>query len=702
MLFYQFKMTSVTDMKEVFSNCLSQSDLKKTERERWKIITEEMNKLLWEHFSIATEDVMCAFSKCNKKSMTGYLTVSNHMSLEVMYEKISAFLKEMCEIENVTYSAEEITAESFMQSIKNIEREKVLGYDLWEIKLKDTIDYFRNSCYDLKEIIVNEVRLTKSAALNRAREIMADKSLLEELTRIYSSQNKKEFFGHPVHYKITAKSRSAIEDIVDLLIQSLYTNQRLLGKRVSKICNIRENCYDEEDVVHILDASQGATVVIEMQGTDEENGKYASVYEQVVEFFSKMIKKYNRDTLFIFLEIRDEPGFGQSMMGHAKEYVSIIDIEEGYGKRNEAIKYFKMLMREYSKMNHGDINEYILNQQSSNQSLIDYSALFRNDVYSASELHQIYNQWYQDSLKRIIYKSYLTCNTEQQHSEKNKGDAYQRLMQMVGLEEVKAIIRQIIASSKIEKMQMSYSDSRRTSTKHMIFTGNPGSAKTTVARLLAEILRDNDILESGRFVECGRSDLIAKYVGWTAKTIQAKFREATGGILFIDEAYALVDDTRSFGDEAINTIVQEMENRRDKVIVIFAGYPKKMKEFLDKNEGLRSRIGFHINFPDYHADELMAIFDLMRKEADYQVTDEALHKCKEIFRYACGQEEFGNGRFVRNVFEQAVMKQSLRLMDQYGEQKIDQKRLFLLESEDFIINAEQQYKEQKQFGFHSI
>ena len=120
----------------------------------------------------------------------------------------------------------------------------------------------------------------------------------------------------------------------------------------------------------------------------------------------------------------------------------------------------------------------------------------------------------------------------------------------------------------------------------MIFTGNPGSAKTTVARLLAQILKKEEILESGNLIECGRADLIAKYVGWTAKTVRRKFREALGGILFIDEAYSLIDDSNSFGDEAINTIVQEMENHREDVIVIFAGYPEKMKNSFRRMRGL--------------------------------------------------------------------------------------------------------------------
>jgi SpoVK/Ycf46/Vps4 family AAA+-type ATPase len=133
----------------------------------------------------------------------------------------------------------------------------------------------------------------------------------------------------------------------------------------------------------------------------------------------------------------------------------------------------------------------------------------------------------------------------------------------------------------------------------MIFTGNPGTAKTTVARLVAQILKENGILSNGNLYEVGRSNLVGKYVGHTAPLVRDAFNLAQGSVLFIDEAYSLVDDSPgSFGDEAINTIVQEMENRRDDMVVIFAGYPKPMEEFLNRNEGLRSRIAFHVAFDD--------------------------------------------------------------------------------------------------------
>ena len=202
---------------------------------------------------------------------------------------------------------------------------------------------------------------------------------------------------------------------------------------------------------------------------------------------------------------------------------------------------------------------------------------------------------------------------------------------MVGLSEIKKIVDEIIDNAHIQKIRSEMGmDSYKTSL-HMVFTGNPGSAKTTVARLIAQIFLKEEILDTGKYIECGRADLVGKYVGWTAKTVRSKFREAKGGILFIDEAYSLVDDSNSFGDEAINTIVQEMENHRDDVIVIFAGYPDKMKDFLNKNEGLRSRIAFYLDFPDYNADELTEIIKLMADKKGYKLDKKIESTCHEIF-----------------------------------------------------------------------
>jgi AAA+ superfamily predicted ATPase len=230
----------------------------------------------------------------------------------------------------------------------------------------------------------------------------------------------------------------------------------------------------------------------------------------------------------------------------------------------------------------------------------------------------------------------------------------------------------------------------------MVFTGNPGSAKTTVARLLAEIMNKEGILRTGEFIECGRADLVGEYVGQTAPKVKNHFRLATGGILFIDEAYSLVEHWEgSYGDEAISTIVQEMENRRNNVIVIFAGYPDKMKNFLSKNEGLRSRIAFHVDFPNYNADELLQILQLMAKNKGFELNTEIEDKCREIFSKVCNKEDFGNGRFVRNLFEQALMKQSQRIIIENDGKEIGREELLKLKVEDFEVNVVSQYSDNK-------
>ena len=243
----------------------------------------------------------------------------------------------------------------------------------------------------------------------------------------------------------------------------------------------------------------------------------------------------------------------------------------------------------------------------------------------------------------------------------------------------------IICAGKVEVVRERMGLNTEGSSMHMVFTGTPGTAKTTVARLLAKILREEEIITSGRFIECGRQDLVGKYVGWTAKQVEEKFREAQGGILFIDEAYSLVDDSNSYGAEAINTITQMMENYRDKVIVIFAGYPDKMSEFLNQNEGLRSRIAFHLNFPDYNTDELLQILKLMCKNRQYEITDEASSKCFEMFKTVACIKDYGNGRYVRNVLEQAILRQSNRIIQHSNQtgSKLTKTDVIMLEADDF-------------------
>jgi AAA+ superfamily predicted ATPase len=234
----------------------------------------------------------------------------------------------------------------------------------------------------------------------------------------------------------------------------------------------------------------------------------------------------------------------------------------------------------------------------------------------------------------------------------------------------------------------------------MVFAGNPGTAKTTTARLFAAIMREEGILSSGHLLEVGRSDLVGRYVGWTAKIVKAKFRQAEGGVLFIDEAYSLVDDrSGSYGDEAINTIVQEMENHRENVVVIFAGYPDKMKEFLDKNPGLRSRIAFHVAFADYNDDELCEIATYQADKKGLKLSEDAYEKLRQVFARERQTADFGNGRVVRNILEKARMAQAVRLLEMDYD-SVQPEDITTIRGEDILL-PEEPKAQKKALGFRS-
>jgi Holliday junction resolvasome RuvABC ATP-dependent DNA helicase subunit len=200
--------------------------------------------------------------------------------------------------------------------------------------------------------------------------------------------------------------------------------------------------------------------------------------------------------------------------------------------------------------------------------------------------------------------------------------------------------------------------------QHLVFTGNPGTGKSTVARLIVQIYRALGILEKGQLIETDRAGLVAGYEGQTAIKTTNVAISALGGGLFIDEAYALLrNDNDAFGHEAIDTLVKLMEDHRDGLVVIVAGYPVEMDDFIAANPGLKSRFALTIVFDDYTDDELVAIFCEMAKQSDYTVSPGVIERLRELLADEPRDRGFGNGRFVRNVFEAAAVSLSTRIAD---------------------------------------
>ena len=199
---------------------------------------------------------------------------------------------------------------------------------------------------------------------------------------------------------------------------------------------------------------------------------------------------------------------------------------------------------------------------------------------------------------------------------------------------------------------------------HMVFLGSPGTGKTTVARMLANILYDLKYIKQNKLLEVSVKDLVAEYVGQTAPKVMSVVEKAMGGVLFIDEAYSLAaTDSNSYNDEAIATLIKAMEDNRDNLVVIFAGYTKEMKKFLDSNSGITSRIGYTFEFEDYTVDELVEIFIGMVKKSGFIIRDDAIDKLRDIIIEYKDTENFGNARFVRNVYEKTIIKHASNTKD---------------------------------------
>ena len=243
------------------------------------------------------------------------------------------------------------------------------------------------------------------------------------------------------------------------------------------------------------------------------------------------------------------------------------------------------------------------------------------------------------------------------------GDPMAELEQLVGLAPVKEQVKRLVAELKAEKLRTEAGMPPSEKSRHMIFTGNPGTAKTTVARLLARIYAQLGVLANGHLIEVSRADLVGEYIGQTAPRTTARFNQASGGVLFIDEAYSLVppDSFRDFGYEAISTLLKLMEDHRDEVVVIAAGYPKEMQRFVDSNPGIASRFPNTISFADYSPDELWRIFRRYAEKAGFSLLDGVEASFRRLVPDP-RPDAFGNGRFVRNVFEDAVTRQALRIV----------------------------------------
>ena len=500
-------------------------------------------------------------------------------------------------------------------------------------------------CFDFGENMIEPEG--KREIYKRAKSLLMKDTFTQELDRIYAGKAAPKAEGHPVHYMIFTDDLETRKEVWQLLLKALYANKRIYNRRYSYF-NIATGRHLMAEIEQLYAAATGGAVIIRFSPSQEYEGEYASSTRLAVEDVCAIMRKYSNSVLTIFALPREATSL-KDMIFENLGQISIVETKEEYVGNDRAREYLKALAKERGVKCDKKL----------------YAKLETGKTYIAKELAEIFDDWYNVKLKTDVFPQYSQIASAKSEVIKSapKGSAYSKLNELIGLDNAKEVIQGALDYYKAQKLFRDKGMQTDHPAMHMVFTGSPGTAKTTVARLFAQILRENEILSKGHLVEVGRADLVAKFVGWTAATIKKRFEEAEGGVLFIDEAYSLVDDRDgSFGDEAINTIVQEMENRKDSVVVIFAGYTNEMEKFLNKNPGLRSRIAFHVAFDDYTADELCDIATLIAKEKGLSIDSGAREKLASVFENARCESDFGNGRYARNVIEKARMAQASRLL----------------------------------------
>ena len=522
---------------------------------------------------------------------------------------------------------------------------------------------------------------------------------------------------------VLGKKGTGKHEIIQDIIHELYKRQIVLSRDMDEIDlsrytsssqeqiflqDLYESFQDEKAVVCFENYGSCFPGFLRMlselvtEGKMLLNKRYVSSKGILVENQTGLVKNAvdhltanNKYLIFIsegkLTDVQD--AFGASFLTHVSDVVELKPLDDTAVKEIIVQEEQKLVKQCQEKLKidlvYDDaLNEWVLAHYEKDKGRKSVEALFSEFEKSISEvvlkeenIHELHLVMQSDEpCMEANGKTWKLINAKNHQTEMEEINA--ELDEIVGLKEVKDYIHSLQANVLVQQRRKEQGLKSGSVSMHMIFTGNPGTGKTTIARLLARYMKAAGVLDQGQLVEVTRGDLVAKYVGQTAPLTMSVINSALGGVLFIDEAYSLYRGKEdSFGLECIDTLVKAMEDHRDNLIVILAGYEKEMSVFLEANSGLKSRFPNIIHFPDYTGKELTKIAVIQAKSKGYVVADDALHDLEQYFDTVQKTKaaEAGNGRLARNVIEAAVLKQSERLVKEPDED------LSLLKKEDFDL-----------------
>ncbi len=434
-------------------------------------------------------------------------------------------------------------------------------------------------------------------------------------------QNKDNIVYIPIRLVINTNSNKTIKDVIDILLSSakkyLYTkNNDYLDYSLYKINNTDLTKY-------------GIVNITELSGINLEDDK---THKKLIHDIDNIVKS---DDKVITIISGNNDSINNFFLGYE-------DLKNNYF--NYSITGVSPSIQ--------DIYNNIVNSISISDELgikmLDYITKTYNDTKD-------YYNYQNELIKYISFNNNVPMIKETKSIE----DVFSELDSLVGLNKVKKALHELVdlmtLKNKTDKLSIGNVN------MHMVFLGNPGTGKTTIARLVSDIMYNLGYIKENKLIEVSSKDLIAEYVGQTAIKTNSVIEKSLNGVLFIDEAYTLASNNNSYNDEAIATLIQAMENFRDKLIVIFAGYTKEMQSFLDSNSGIVSRIGYTLEFDDYTTDELIKIFINFMSKSGFVVEDNAIEYLRKIIDTNRTMKNFGNARFIRNIYEKTIIKHASRV-----------------------------------------
>lgn len=545
----------------------------------------------------------------------------------------------------------------------------------------DTKQFFKDVYEDffgVEKIKAENEKLAKELGLNQdypTIELNKQDEAKEELTEEQIKETKDEFmlkaFEKLEKLYITEQSKNTLKKIIEYMRKySEGIEKQYIPFNICIYSNNKETMYSIVDII-----SDTVTFFSYIKrGTTIETSFYnIEKPEQIEEIYSKknsvVVLKDFEGILAKEKEFKDRflHNMKEKLEENLKDFLTILisktpeTIEQAM-QSDMLEKYFEFKI-ESTNIDVQDVYQEVLSKLKESSKITDEASIKLLDYIAATypKTNLSFPEYRDKLCNKILFSKdqEITENDLPKYEqEKSMNEIFADLNNLVGLENIKQVLKDLV--DLIELKNKTKDDLKiKDINLHMVFLGNPGTGKTTVARIIAEMLYNLKYIKQNKLIEVSSKDLVAEYVGQTAPKTMAVIERALGGVLFVDEAYSLAFEEgsgNSFNKEAIATLIQAMENYRDNLVVIFAGYTKEMQAFLNANSGIVSRIGYTLDFKDYTSEELLKIFEGMVKKAGFSITKEACDEVVKVIDKYRNTKNFGNARFARNLYEKTIIK----------------------------------------------